>query len=61
MLGAGALLVAAVVAAYHNSFGGPFVFDDLPAIRDNPTIRSLWPPQEMLSPPAATRCATPSP
>jgi len=45
-------LVAAGVAAYHNSFAGPFVFDDLLAIRDNPTLASLgW---SALVPPAGT-------
>ncbi len=39
------------LAAYHNSFSGPFVFDDLPAIRDNLTLRSwaAWP--GVLAPP----------
>ncbi|MGE0609348.1 MAG: tetratricopeptide repeat protein [Pirellulales bacterium] len=46
-----ALLVLAVAGAYSNSFQGEFVFDDLAAIRDNTTIRSLWPPGGMLSPP----------
>jgi protein O-mannosyl-transferase len=40
-LAPGFLIVAAVLAAYANSLAGPFVFDDLPAILDNPTIRSL--------------------
>jgi len=48
---AGALLVAATVLAYANSFGGPFIFDDKPAILDNLTIRHLWPLTEVLSPP----------
>jgi tetratricopeptide (TPR) repeat protein len=38
--------------AYYNSLSGVFVFDDLPAIRDNPTIRTLWPLTTPLSPPA---------
>jgi len=42
------LLAAAALAAYGNSFDAPFVFDDLGAIRDNPTIRHLW---SSLSPP----------
>lgn len=49
---AGVCLVLAVLAAYHNSFSGPFVFDDPPSIADNPTIRSLWPLSAVLSPPA---------
>jgi protein O-mannosyl-transferase len=47
----GAGLVAAVIAAYHNSFGGPFVFDDPLAITENPTIRQLWPLTDVLFPP----------
>lgn len=37
----GVLLVAAVVAAYHNALPGEFLFDDTESVRDNPTIRSL--------------------
>jgi tetratricopeptide (TPR) repeat protein len=47
-----ALIVAATVAAYANSFGGAFVFDDFDSIHGNPTIRSLWPIWNPLSPPA---------
>src|SRR5687768_4148784 len=47
----GATLVAAIVAAYLNSLGGPFVFDDLLAIPENPTIRQLWPLTDVLFPP----------
>jgi tetratricopeptide (TPR) repeat protein len=39
------------LAAYHNSFSGAFLFDDLPAIADNPTIRKFWPIRHVLSPP----------
>ncbi len=46
-----AVLMLVVTAAYSNSFHGEFVFDDLAAIRDNETIRELWPPTKMLSPP----------
>lgn len=35
------LILFAVVLAYANSLRGPFVFDDLPSITDNPTIRHL--------------------
>ena len=38
---AGAVVAFAALAAYHNSFSGPFIFDDLPSIVDNPTIRHL--------------------
>ena len=51
LLLAGALLVVAVLAAYANSLHAPFVFDDLAAIRDNPTIRRLWPLDAVLAPP----------
>jgi tetratricopeptide (TPR) repeat protein len=37
------LVVAAGLLAYHNSFTGPFIFDDLSSIPENPTIRHLWP------------------
>jgi tetratricopeptide (TPR) repeat protein len=50
------LIVLAGVAAYCNSFGGPFIFDDLKSIPDNPTIRSLSSP-DVLRPPAATTVA----
>jgi len=48
------LLLLAGLAAYHHSFHGAYVFDDLPAIRDNPTIRTLWPLTTPLSPPSDT-------
>ena len=34
-------IIVAVAAAYSNSFSGPFIFDDIPAIQNNATIRSL--------------------
>ena len=45
------LLVAAGILAYVNSLRGEFVMDDRTAILQNPTIRSLWPPGSVLSPP----------
>jgi hypothetical protein len=48
---AGAVLAAALAAAYANSLHGPFVFDDASSITTNPTIRSLWPLSGPLSPP----------
>ena len=45
------LIVAGVVAAYSNSFHGPFVLDDLSSIVTNPTLRHPWPPAGILSPP----------
>ena len=44
-------LVGAILAAYHNSFSGPFVFDDSAAIVGNPTIRHLSAMGDVLSPP----------
>jgi len=48
---AAATLVVAVFAAYARSFSGPFVFLDVAAILDNPTIRHLWPIWDCLRPP----------
>lgn len=36
-----ALLTVVVVVVYHGSLDGPFIFDDIPAIVENPDIRSL--------------------
>ena len=47
-----ALIIAAGIWAYHNSFQGPFIFDDLPCIPENPYIRHLWPIWDALSPSA---------
>jgi tetratricopeptide (TPR) repeat protein len=48
---AAGVLVLAVLAAYARSFHGPFVFDDLTSIPENPNIRQLWPLTKPLSPP----------
>jgi tetratricopeptide (TPR) repeat protein len=48
---AGMMIVLAAWAAYANSFSAPFVFDDLKSITLNPTLRQLWPPGLVLSPP----------
>lgn len=45
------MLVGTGLFTYRNSFWGPFVFDDLPAIVENLSIRQLWPPGPVLSPP----------
>ncbi|HZP61452.1 MAG TPA: tetratricopeptide repeat protein [Opitutaceae bacterium] len=45
------VLVLAALAAYHNSFSVPFIYDDSAAITDNPTIQHLWPIWPALSPP----------
>ena len=42
-------VVLAGLLAYHNSFFGPFVFDDVFHISENPHIRQLWPPWDALS------------
>jgi tetratricopeptide (TPR) repeat protein len=42
-LGGAALIALGVLAAYHNCFGTPFVYDDQLAIVENPSIRHLWP------------------
>ena len=48
---AGGLLVIATLIAYRHSFSVPFLYDDVTAIPDNPTIRHLWPIGPALSPP----------
>lgn len=48
---AGFALVLALLAAYANSFSGPFLYDDRLAIAENLTIRQLWPLWTALSPP----------
>jgi tetratricopeptide (TPR) repeat protein len=46
------LIVAAGLLAFANSFSGPFIFDDVPAIVENPTLQGLRRPSELLAPPA---------
>ena len=48
---AAGLLVLAALAAYHNSFSGPFVYDDIAAIKENPTIVDLSNLSAVLTPP----------
>lgn len=45
------LIVLATLIAYANSFTGPFIFDDLASIPDNPSIRQLSALGKVLSPP----------
>ena len=52
LLAAAGIIIVAGLLAYHNSFSGPFIFDDANSIQDNPTIRRLWPIWNALSPPA---------
>ena len=47
----GALIAAGALAAYSGSFAGPLLFDDVPSIVNNPTIRRLWPLSGPLCPP----------
>jgi len=47
-------ITLAAWAAYHNSFSREFIFDDLPSIVDNPTIRHLG---SALSPPVSSATA----
>ena len=49
---AGVAIVLAALVAYYNSFSGPFIYDDVVSITENPTIRHLWPVGRVLSPPA---------
>jgi Flp pilus assembly protein TadD len=46
-----ACLIALGLFAYAGSTRGPFVYLDQAAIRDNPTIRRLWPLTRVLMPP----------
>ncbi len=48
---AGLIIAAAATATYWNSFAGPFVFDDIPSILGNPTIRHLGRLHDVLNPP----------
>lgn len=54
------LLASGGAWAYANSYGGVFVFDDVPGIVNNPSIRSLWPPaQWFAAPPGSTPSGRP--
>ena len=50
--GCAGVLVLAALAAYHNTFPVPFLFDDIPAIVDNVTIRHLGNLKDVLLPDA---------
>lgn len=45
------------MAAYSNSFRGVFVLDDVTAIAQNPSIRTLWPLTSIMNPPKNTALA----
>ena len=47
------LVMAAALLAYRNSLTGPFIFDDVLSISENPTIQQLSPIWRVLSPPHA--------
>jgi protein O-mannosyl-transferase len=49
-LAAAITLSALLLLAYHNSFHGPFVLDDGPAILENSSIRNLWQLGDVLMP-----------
>lgn len=44
------LIVVAALSAWHNSYSGPFVLDDISAIVDNPSIRQLQRIWEVFAP-----------
>jgi len=48
-----AILILAISAAYANSFHGPFIFDDVPSIVNNRSIRHLGSWQVLAAPPDA--------
>jgi protein O-mannosyl-transferase len=52
-----AVILTVGVWAYAPSFGGVFVLDDVRAIVENPTIRTVWPLSMSLSPPTETTVA----
>lgn len=47
---AAAVLVLVTALAYRNSLFTPFVFDDVPSIVENASIRRLWPLSDVLAP-----------
>jgi tetratricopeptide (TPR) repeat protein len=49
---AGAAIVLGGIAAYAGSLSGAMIYDDIPAIVENPTIRHLWPLGKVLATPA---------
>ena len=48
------ILLAAGIWAYDTSMAGVFLFDDAPAIMDNPHIRTLWPLTVSMNAPAGS-------
>ena len=48
------VLLVAVALVYANSLGGPFVYDDIPAITENASLRAGWRLDRLLVPPPNT-------
>ncbi len=46
------IILLSVFLAYANTFKVPFIFDDIPGIEDNKSIRTLWPLGPVLQPPS---------
>ena len=54
------IVVAVGVAIYAGSFDGPFIYDDVPSIVENPAIHELWPPRYLVfAPPQSTLVSRP--
>jgi len=51
------IVLLATLVAFRNSLDGAYFLDDLDAIHNNPSIRSLWPPWQALQPPRETSVA----
>jgi len=51
-MGAAVIILIVGIAAYSNSFSGPFIFDGIGSIVRNPHIRRLWPITEAMKAPA---------
>ena len=47
-------VIGICLLAYANSLNGPFIFDDIGSIPDNPNIRCLWPLTRAMSSPPCT-------
>ena len=50
---AAAVIAGAALVAYANTVSAPFIFDDIAAIVENPTIRDLSSLRSVLTPPSA--------
>jgi Flp pilus assembly protein TadD len=45
------IIILVIAIAYANALSAPLIYDDAAVVRDNPTIRQLWPLTHPLSPP----------